>query len=171
MAPRSGRAQSDLHPRWEIPGFDFAPDGVWRVRARRVAQARAALLSQGAFARLNAALVLGAPSGPAPSLAPPAVTGVLQVPVILMRFQDTPAPFVATSYTTVLFDTTPPYGRPYTIRTFYEQLSHGLFSMQGQVLDWALLSKSEASYTGGTNCTGNPWGTTNCNGIFKSQTS
>jgi M6 family metalloprotease-like protein len=166
-SPRPGLAQSDFHPRWEIPGFDFAPDGVWRARARRVAQARAALLSQGAFSRLNQAL---APSVLAPTLAPPAVTGVLQVPAILMRFADTPAPFDSASYDTVLFGTTPPYGRPYTIRTFYEQLSNGLFSMQGQVLGWVALSKPESSYTGGANCTGNPWGTTNCNGIFRSNT-
>src|SRR5713226_8897905 len=42
--------------------------------------------------------------------------------------------------------------------------------MQGQVLGWAALSKPEASYTGGTNCSGNPWGTSDCNGIFQSPT-
>jgi M6 family metalloprotease-like protein len=165
--PRPGLAQSDFHPRWEIPGFDFAPNGVWRGRARRIAQSRAGLVSQRAFSRLNQAL--------APPLAGPAASGValggtLKVPAILMRFADTPAPFLPASYDTVLFGTTPPYGRPYTIRTFYEQLSRGVFSMQGQVLGWAALSKPEGSYTGGTNCTGNPWGTTNCNGIFQSAT-
>jgi M6 family metalloprotease-like protein len=166
-SPRPGLAQSDFHPRWEIPGFDFAANGVWRGRARRVAQTRAALLSQRAFTRLNQAL---APAlvGPAPSSV--ALGGTLKVPAILMRFADAPAPFQPASYDAVLFGTTPPYGRPYTIRTFYEQMSHGGFSMQGQVLGWAALSKPEASYTGGTNCTGNPWGTSNCNGIFQSPT-
>lgn len=166
-SPRLGLAQSDFHPRWEIPGFEFAPDGVWRGRARRVAQTRAALLSQRAFTRLNQAL---APAlvGPAPATV--TLKGILKVPAILMRFADTPAPFQPTSYDTVLFGTTPPYGRPYTIRTFYEQLSQGVFSMQGQVLGWAALAKPEGSYLGGTNCTGNPWGTTNCNGIFQSNT-
>jgi M6 family metalloprotease-like protein len=167
-SPRPGLAQSDFHPRWEIPGFDFAPSGVWRGRARRIAQSRAALLSQRAFSRLNAALA-PALAGPAPSTV--ALTGTLKVPAILMRFADTPAPFQPASYDTVLFSTTPPSGRPYTIRTFYEQLSRGAFSMQGQVLGWAALSKPEASYTGGTNCTGNPYpGSTNCNGIFQSTT-
>lgn len=141
---------------------------MWRGRARRVAQTRAALLSQRAFSRLNAALA-PAFAGPAPATV--TLKGILKVPAILMRFADTPAPFQPTSYDTVLFGTTPPYGRPYTIRTFYEQLSQGVFSMQGQVLGWAALSKPEGSYMGGTNCTGNPWGTTNCNGIFQSSTS
>ncbi|HEX4600786.1 MAG TPA: M6 family metalloprotease domain-containing protein [Gemmatimonadales bacterium] len=154
-----------MHPRWEIPGFDFAPDGVWRGRARRIAQRRATLFSQRAFSQLNEALALAAP-GPAPSAA--AVTGVLKVPAIFMRFGDTnvPALYDTAAYAAVLFGTTPPSGRPYTIRTFYEQMSHGLFSMQGQVLGWAALTRPEASYTGGTNCSGNPFGTTNCNGIF-----
>jgi M6 family metalloprotease-like protein len=157
-----------MHPRWEIPGFDFAPDGVWRGRARRIAQVRAALLSERAFGRLNQAIRLAAGPGPSSS----AVTGVLQVPAILMRFADSNVPGLhePQSYATVLFGATPPAGRPYTIRTFYEQMSHGLFSMQGQVLGWAALSKPEVSYTGGTNCTGNPFGTSNCNGIFQSPT-
>lgn len=167
--PGRGAAQGRMHPRWEIPGFDFAPDGVWRARARRIAQVRAGLLSQRAFGRLNQAIGLAA-AGPVPSAT--AVTGVLQVPAILMRFADSNVPGLhqPQSYDTVLFGATPPAGRPYTIRTFYEQMSHGLFSMQGQVLGWAALSKPEVSYTGGTNCTGNPYGTSNCNGIFYSGT-
>jgi M6 family metalloprotease-like protein len=158
-----------MHPRWEVPGFDFAPDGVWRGRARHIAPARATLLSQGAFGRLNQALA--APLA-APALGAPAVMGVLKVPAILMRFADTNvgALYDTASYDGVLFGSSPPAGRPYTIRTFYEQLSHGLFSMQGQVLGWAALSKIEGSYTGGTDCTGNPFGTHNCNGIWNSPT-
>lgn len=169
LVPRVGTAQSDLHPRWEIPGFDFAPDGVWRARARRIRQARTALLSERAFDRLNQPPAL-AVAGPAPS--PSAVTGVLQVPAILLRFADTyvPALYQAASYDTVLFGPTPPAGRPYTIRTFYEQLSRGAFSMQGHVLGWVALSKPEGSYTGGTDCSGNPFKTSNCNGIFQSIT-
>jgi M6 family metalloprotease-like protein len=169
-APPVLPAQGQMHPRWEIPGFDFSPNGVWRNRAERIRRARTALLAQRAFVRLNS----GAPTQLlAPGAAPIVVTGVLQVPAILMRFSDTNVPALSqpASYDSVLFGATPPAGRPYTIRTFYEQLSGGVFSMQGQVLGWVALPKPEASYTGGTNCTGNPWGTTNCNGIFNSSTS
>jgi immune inhibitor A len=164
-----GLAQSDFHPRWEIPGFDFAPNGVWRGRARRIAQSRAALLSQRAFSRLNAAL---APALAGPAASTVALAGTLKVPAILLRYGDTNLAGLndTASYSAVLFGATPPGGRPYSIRTFYEQLSRGTFSMQGQVLGWVALSKPEASYTGGTNCTGNPFRTTNCNGIFQSTT-
>ncbi|HEX4574212.1 MAG TPA: immune inhibitor A domain-containing protein, partial [Gemmatimonadales bacterium] len=170
LLPAQGAAQGQMHPQWEVPGFEFAPNGVWRGRARRIAQIRATLLSQGAFLRLNQALT--APLG-GPALAAPAVTGVLKVPAILLRFQDTNvgALYDTASYDNVLFASTPPPGRPYTIRTFYEQMSHGLFSMQGQVLGWVPLSKIEGVYTGGTDCTGNPFPrSTNCNGIWYSRT-
>jgi M6 family metalloprotease-like protein len=167
--PWRAGAQGQLHPRWEIPGFDFSPNGVWRARGKRIAQARRALLSQRAFGQLN--LALSPALGPA-SLSATAVTGTLRVPAILLGFSDTYAPGLhpPASYDAVLFGSAPPANQPYTIRTFYEQLSHGLFSMQGQVLGWVALSKPEVSYTGGTNCTGNPYGTSNCNGIFQSGT-
>lgn len=99
------------------------------------------------------------------------VQGTLQVPAILFGYSDTPTSgYPPSAYAAVLFGAAPPPGQPYTIRTFYEQLSQGHFSMQGQVLGWVQLSRPEASYTGGTNCTGNPFGSTNCNGVFESPT-
>jgi M6 family metalloprotease-like protein len=72
----------------------------------------------------------------------------------------------------VLFGAVPPGGNPYTLRTFYEQLSTvgpnpALFSMLGKMIGWVPLDSAEVTYTGtpGT-CSGNPFGTTNCNGIF-----
>src|SRR5512143_4211913 len=70
-------------PRWEIPGLDITPNGGWRVRARAVAATRARLLAQRNFALLNAA-----PVGPT---AVNAVTGALRVPVVMFRYQDSPA--------------------------------------------------------------------------------
>lgn len=158
-------SQRGALPSWEPPGFDFSADGVWRVRARAVARARAALLNRRQFAQLNAPLA-GA-SGPAA----PAVAGVLRVPVVLFSYKDTPAGDLRDTavYRSLLFSTSPPLGRPYTYRTFYEQLSNGLFSVQGDVFGYAALSKNEVSYTGGTSslCQSlNPFGTANCNGIW-----
>ncbi|HXQ27947.1 MAG TPA: M6 family metalloprotease domain-containing protein [Gemmatimonadales bacterium] len=178
VCARPGAAQGTWSPRWEIPGYDFSPNGVWRLKARKVAAARRALLAQ---RLLTAQRALRAQQGgkggvraavrPV-ALAPAegAVSGALKVPAILIRFADTDTStqYQPPSYDTVLFSETPPAGRPYTIRTFYEQMSAGAFSMQGQVLGWVTLSKPEASYTGGMNCTGNPYGTSNCNGIFNS---
>lgn len=162
--PGLAAAQQQLSPRWEIPGFDFSPNGVWRARARAVAQARAAMLARRDFASLNAPLAgLGTPAGTA------AVSGTLLVPAVLLRYKDTNVGALRDTgqYSTVLFGATPPAGRPYTVRTYYEQLSNGIFSMQGRVLGWVALDSNEVAYTGtpGT-CTGNPFGTTNCNGIY-----
>lgn len=166
LGPGSAAAQQQLSPRWEIPGFDFHANGVWRARARAVARARAALLARRDFLSLNAPLANGATLGGAT-----AVSGTLLVPAILLRYKDTNLSSLRDTgqYTTVLFGTVPPGGRPYTIRTFYEQLSNGLFSMQGRVLGWAVLDSNEVTYAGTPgSCSGNPFGTTNCNGIFSS---
>jgi immune inhibitor A len=158
-----------LHRRWEIPGPDFHRDGVWRVRARQVRAYRAGLLARRRFAALNAPLAAGVAT---PSAA--AVSGVLRVPAIIFRYKDTPSAGLPTtgSYDAVLFATTPPSGRPYTLRTFYEQLSNGLLSVQGQTYGYAALDSNEVTYTGTPPCTGNPYpGSSNCNGLFSNSQS
>src|SRR6185436_5980667 len=51
LVPAFASAQASAtpgpHPRWEIPGFDFRKDGVWRTKARAVRAARHAMLSRG----------------------------------------------------------------------------------------------------------------------------
>ena len=162
--PSSAAAQSGFHPRWEIPGFDFRQDGAWRVRARRVAELRHQLIAQRREATLNA-LRLG---GPAPSTTQ--VTGTVLVPALLFSYQGIDSTLFmrdTSQYTSVLFGAAPPGGNPYTLRTFYEQMSSGVFSMLGKMIGWVRLPSTENTYTGtpGT-CSGNPFGTTNCNGIF-----
>src|SRR5215831_12364895 len=159
-------AQQQLSPRWEIPGLDFHRDGVWRVRARAIARARAALLGRRDFSRLNAPLERALTIAGAP-----AVSGTLLVPAILLRYKDTNLGTLrdTAQYSAVLFGTSPSTlspPRPYTVRTYYEELSNHLFSMQGRVLGWAVLDSNEVAYTGGTSCVSNPFGTSNCNGIF-----
>ena len=138
-------SQEIMASRWEPRGFDFSPDGVWRVRARAVAQQREALLAGGRFSELNAPVAAGAPMSFAQ-----AVSGVLNVPTILFKFQDTPPSAIRDPavYAQLLFSTTPPFARPYTLRTFYEQMSNGLFSIQGTVSGYAGLSQNENAYTG-----------------------
>src|SRR6266542_4146217 len=67
------------------------------------------------------------------------------------------------------FDFRTPGGNPYTLRTFYEQMSNNALSLTGRILGWVKLDSAEVTYTGvaGT-CSGNPFGTSNCNGIFSS---
>jgi M6 family metalloprotease-like protein len=152
-----------LHPRWEIPGFDFSRDGVWRKRARQVSARRAAMRARRQFSALNAPMVAGV-AGPSS----PAVGGTLRVPVIIFKYADSPVPaFDTAAYNAVLFGTTPPPGRPYTYRTFYQELSHGLLDIQGETYGYAALDSNEVTYTGTPPCTGNPFpGSSNCNGLF-----
>ena len=166
LAPRGATAQVPQMVRdWEPRGFDFRPDGVWRRKVRAVAAARAAALARGQFNLLNAPASLRAPQ---PSAY--AVTGTLTVPALLMRFSDTPDAILkgdSTAYTNLLFGSSPPLGRPYTVRTFYEQLSGGLFSMQGRAIGWVALPDSEKAYTGPAGgCPSNTYTGHNCNGIF-----
>jgi M6 family metalloprotease-like protein len=155
-------AQSGFHPRWEIPGFDFHPDGGWRVKAHQVSLLRQRLLGQGRVSMMNSLT-----RGPTPSAA---VSGTLVVPAIFFAYKNTDSAAVMSDtaqYTTALFSNLPPGGNPYTLRTFYEQLSNNALSMTGRILGWVRLDSAETTYTGvaGT-CTGNPFHTTNCNGIF-----
>jgi len=165
LVPNIATAQGSLHPRWEIPGFDFRKDGVWRAKARGVRATRARLVAGGQFSALNA------PAGPQPS--PTVVTGVLKVPAILVRYKNSPAPpFTPADYDAVLFAATPAgvaAGRPYTYRSFYQQLSNGVFDIQGNTLQQVNLDSNEVWYTGGTStmcAQDNPFGSTNCNGLF-----
>jgi len=148
--PGAARAQDRPSPRWEIRKFDFRSDGVWRKQARQVAKNRARLLGRRQFGALNAPLVGG--GGVAPSGAAVAVSGVLRVPALLFKFRDTPAAQVraAAEYDQVLFAATPPSGRPYTYRSFYEQLSNGLLSIQGETYGAVTLDSDEVRYAGGT---------------------
>lgn len=147
-------------PRWEIPGFDFRKDGVWRVKARNVRATRRAMMSRGGaqFSVQPSAMVL---------------SGVMKVPAILFRFKDSPAPaFTPADYDAVLFGATPAgiaTGRPYTYRSYYNQLSNGVFDIQGSATAYAKLDSNEVWYNGGTSsacATSNPFGSQNCNGLF-----
>ena len=176
LLPRVSHAQDRRHPRWEIPGFDFRKDGVWRVRARAVRATRARLRAAGRFSELNAsAAVAGA--APLPQAGAQAsatvVSGILKVPAILFRYKDSPAPtFVAADYDAVLFGVTPTgaaAGRPYTYRSFYQEMSNGVFDIRGTTYGYTTLDSNEVYYVGGTSATcqaSNPYGSTNCNGVW-----
>src|SRR5882762_813300 len=171
--PAMVRAQQAPPPRVrrEIPGFDFRKDGVWRRQARAVRALRARLLSRRSFSALNAPMAAAG----APLASGAAVSGVVRVPAILFKFKDTPASELRTTvaYNQVLFGVAPvgaAAGRPYTYRTFYEQMSNGLLSVQGASYGYAALDSNKVTYTGvaGT-CSGNPYRNTNCNGLFSPQ--
>ncbi len=166
-----------IAPNGEV--LDFAPDGGWRNMARRVADNRRRLVWRRDFQTLNAPSV--ALSGAAAAACNPGVVvcGTEKIPAILFRFSDVgtgpnlPAGAGDTSkYTQILFGASAPSGKPYSVRTFYQQLSNGNIIIDGQVIGWVTLSGPEISYTGDPaldNCSGNPFGgvqSSQCNGLF-----
>ncbi len=127
--------------RFEVPGFDFSPDGAWRRRAREVRAARRQMLAAGAIAALNA------PGGPQ---AGNRVAGTVSVPVVPVRFSNAPAPFPQADYQSLLFASVP-VGRPYSLTTYYQELSNGNITMGGTVFPWVNAVNTDAYYEDGCN--------------------
>jgi M6 family metalloprotease-like protein len=120
----------------EPPGMDFHPDGAWRRRSAQVHQERQAMLRAGDIQGLNrsAELVLRGPFAVQPyQVLGAAVTGGYTVPVIPIAYSDTPVNYTIQEFYDVLFGTTPPPGRPYTLKTYYEELAHQRITMDGVV--------------------------------------
>lgn len=129
--------------RFEVHGMDFRPNGAWRKRVGEIRAARKVMLSIGAFGQLNPAAGVGGAMQ---------VTGAFNVPVILVRPGNVPAPFVVSEYQEVLFTPTPgAVGRAYSLKTYYEELSNDLITMDGTVFDWVQLSETDSYYEDGCN--------------------
>ncbi|HXV85568.1 MAG TPA: M6 family metalloprotease domain-containing protein [Gemmatimonadales bacterium] len=131
--------------------LDYAADGAWRVRGRVVRDLRARLRSERQSLQLNAAaahaLAAGGQPAPASSAArSAALTGTLRFPTVLLDFggigaHDKPAAM----YDSVMYTGQPLTGRPYSVRTFYEEMSNGLFTVDGRSYGW-LAADSVAAY-------------------------
>lgn len=162
VVPASGRAQNRVEQVRTADGLllDFPRDGVWRVKARRVAERRAMLMAQGRFAELNAAA-----QGPTVDLNPPGVSGTLYMPTILIAFKDTDTTKLsrAARYDSVIYGSSggaPPVlqGRPYSVRTFYEEMSNGMLSVRGQSFGWAVVDSNQAYYLEACGAGNDPFG-------------
>ncbi len=141
-AARAQRPGAEIG-RFEVPGMDFRAHGAWRDKVARVREARAALLASRSFGQLNASA--GVPGAFQ-------VTGSYNVPVVLVQPAGTgAAPFPVTLYQQLLFGAGPLPGLAYSLKTFYEDLSNGLITMDGTVFDWIHLSQSDTYYEDGCN--------------------
>ena len=58
FAPHVAAAQDSLYPHWEIPGFDFRPNGAWRLRAQQISAYRRQLIANRNFGALNAPMAI-----------------------------------------------------------------------------------------------------------------
>ena len=119
--------------------LDFPPDGVWRFKARGVAEARAQALGQGRLEALNApqAAVIGG-----------VLKDTLFLPSFLVGFSntDTTALPEHAAYDSIFYTSVPKAGRAYTLKTFYQEMSNGVFHVAGQTFDWVLGDSSNTYY-------------------------
>ncbi len=131
--------------RFEVRGLDFRSTGAWRRRAAPVREQRRALLRIGAISRLNAAAAIAGAAA--------RVEGTFHVPVILVRPSNVAEPFPAPRYQSLLFDDAP-VDRPYSLRSFYLQVSNGSVRLQGVVRGWWLAPQPNTYYEDGCNGVG-----------------
>jgi M6 family metalloprotease-like protein len=137
--PRARRGQ------FEVSGLDFRRDGGWRTRVTAVRMARHRLLRARAFGSLN----LAAASGTAGTK----VAGRVIIPVVPIAFRNVAPPYPRAEYETLLFSALP-IGRPYSLKTFYEQLSNGNITVAGRVFDWVTADSNDTYYEDGCNGVG-----------------
>jgi M6 family metalloprotease-like protein len=136
-------AQRVARPK-EPRGFDFRPDGAWRKIARGVRQNRGAALARGDIQFLNA------PSGSA------AVIGDFKLPVVFVDFADTVASgfeLDTAAFGRLFFSADPSAdGRPYSLKSYYEQMSRNNITIDGNVFGWVHTAFTKAFV--GQNCHG-----------------
>jgi len=131
---------------------DWGPNAAWRRRATEVRLRRMQLLRSGNLSVLNS--IRGSPFF-TPSLvigggAATAVTGAFHVPVIPIAYKDVAVPYPVGDYQRILFSRNPG-DRPYTVTTYYEELSHNRISLDGVVFAPVRMDSVAAFYTDGCN--------------------
>jgi M6 family metalloprotease-like protein len=72
------------------------------------------------------------------------------VPVIPIAFSNTAPPFPVRRYEELFFSPAPA-GRPYSLKTFYEQLSNGSITVDGRVFPWVIADSASSYYEDGCN--------------------
>jgi M6 family metalloprotease-like protein len=131
---------------------DWGPDAAWRRRGRAVRTLRMELLRSGNLSALNA--IRGGPFF-TPSIVmagggATAVAGAFHIPVIAIAYRDVAVPYSRDEYQRILWSRTPG-DRPYTVTTYYEELSHNRISLDGIVFEPVRMDSVAAYYTDGCN--------------------
>lgn len=149
QAPRGGELG-----RFEVPGMDFRPDGAWRARTDRIRAYRRELFRSGNFLTLNRNA--GRAAGPALLRAaggvPNVLSGTVYVPVVLIAYSNVPVPYPVADFQQVLFTPTPAtLNRPYSLKTYYEELSNGLIRVEGEVFEPVRMDSTSSYFEDGCN--------------------
>jgi M6 family metalloprotease-like protein len=123
--PRPGRR--------EIPNLDISRDGAWRAKTRRVQESRRAALARRDIRALN---------GPGTAMT---VTGDFVVPIVFLGYSDTTVngatPVIGDTgqYRSLFFSANPTAEatpRPYSLKTYYEQVSNNNITFDGDLYGW-----------------------------------
>jgi len=134
--------------------MDFRRDGAWRRRTNEVRTMRRTLLRAGDIASLNrgSGVVFRGPFAvQAVGALGPAVTGRYVLPVVPLGYLDVPVQHTTQDFQDVLFGVVPPLSRPYTLKTYYEELSRGRIEMVGVVFAPFAHQQNAAWVTDGCN--------------------
>ncbi len=125
--------------------FQFSENNGWTVRGHAVAASRNRQ-------RQSAARASGAPS-PASSTGG-VLSGELTLAVFLILFSDTDSTTVATTLPREDFDANM-FGSdpapPYSVNTFYREMSNNTLTVSGTVFDWTRVSEADSIYEAGCN--------------------
>jgi M6 family metalloprotease-like protein len=134
--PRARRGE------FEVPSLDFRRDGGWRKRVGEIRTERHRLLRSGNLSALN----LAAPTAATGTR----VSGRVIIPVVPIAFRNAPPPFPSEAYENVFFSSAPS-DRPYSVKTFYEQLSNGNLTVDGRIFPWITADSADSYYEDGCN--------------------
>ncbi|NIN72666.1 MAG: M6 family metalloprotease domain-containing protein [Gemmatimonadetes bacterium] len=124
---------------------------VWKGFARRVRERRTELVRAGDFRNLNAHLSGVQASVAAAQASGAAVAGSFSFPVLLGLFNDSTHSTLPDSITldNTLFSTAA--APPYSIPTYYDELSNGLLTVGGDIVNWVTVANASTWYEGTNN--------------------
>ncbi|UCC71142.1 MAG: M6 family metalloprotease domain-containing protein [Gemmatimonadota bacterium] len=124
---------------------------AWKEYARRIRERRQALAQAGDYAGLNTHFRGLQPSVAAAQAMGTAVSGTFRYPVLLGLFSDSThsvlpdrATLDSTLFSTVL-------APPYSVTTYYDEVSNGLLTVTGDVVNWVTVDSASTWYEGENN--------------------
>jgi M6 family metalloprotease-like protein len=135
--------------------FEF--QHAWFRVAEAVRQARAQAAARMDITGLNGAFPNGR-AAPAAAIAQRvAVSGTRRIPVLLAMFKNSDSNTVVAigdsgTYRAKLFGTNP--APPYSVTTYYNEISNGLLTLTGSVYGWIRADSNDTYYEGQTGCNG-----------------
>lgn len=124
---------------------------VWKEYARQVRERRQAMVQAGDYRSLNAHLQGAQASAAVARASGAAVAGTFDFPVLLGIFSDstyTTLPDSTTLNNTLFHTGAVP---PYSITTYYDELSNGLLTVTGDIVNWVTVDSASTWYEGDSN--------------------